>query len=162
MSFHFQHLKDPFFASRDVRFWACLAFCLGIVVCIDGMAMTAPEQFHNRFISSGASPSGLELLILRVRGAVAIFATLVTMSAFLRKSGATRFMVMFAMGYTLFFFVYDLAHAYLDTEILLIAQNPLVVAFLLARPVGIYCLFHISRDLERTRHLETVTTLQRD
>lgn len=157
MKFNSQNLKDPYFTSRGFVFWVCFVYCLGIIIGIDGYAMLAPERFHGVFVAIETPPTAFDLILERARGVVALIAALIAMIAFLRKSGATRLLVKFALAFTVLFFIRDLLHMFFHDEALLLAQNPWVVAFLLARPIGIFCLFHIATDLERTRPFEAVS-----
>lgn len=149
-----QTLRDPYFTSRQLEFWMCLVFCLCMVFTLDGLAAVSPDMFHLVFVSNNAAPSELDLKVTRIRGVVAVMATLFTLIMFLKKVCLTRWLVKFAIAFTVFFFVYDIVHSYLEGDVLMIAQNPFFVAFLLSRPIALFCLLYITADLERTRRYE--------
>lgn len=120
-----------------------------------GMAIVSPETFLEHFVLFSENFDDSTLRLTRARGSLILVVTAICLVALVLRSPLFRQgLVLAAVVVGVLYFI-DIFNLIASESLLEAAGSKGFLIFLFARPLGFVCFFLISRDLEKSRHLET-------
>lgn len=151
----FSNESKSYFRARSATFWMCIAYCVFVAVIMGGMAIVAPETFLEHFVLFNENIDDSTIALTRIRGSVILVVTVGCLAALAMRSPVLRHGLLLSAVVVGFLYFLDLYNLIATESVLEAAGSQGFLIFLFARPLGFVCFYLISRDLQRSRHLES-------